>query len=121
MYFMRFEVVGDLIGAKARWLLFIPENSNLKDVLGDVNIPPDCEFLVAQKSGEAVELVEVYRVHATFSLQVHRVGNWSHDKGLQWMGTSLQKRRQNLHGLTLRTLVSEVRLAILRKQLTHYL
>jgi hypothetical protein len=36
------------------------------------------------------------------------------------MGTSLHKRRNNLHGLTLRAVVTEVCHAVLRKLSPHY-
>jgi hypothetical protein len=109
------QVAEVLITTSTRWLLFISENSTVKDILGEVNIPLDSELLVAQNDGQVVQLMEAYRVHSTFSLEVHRLGNWSRDKGLQWMGTSLYKRRNNLRGVTLRAVVTEVCHVILRK------
>jgi hypothetical protein len=95
--------------------VFIPQNSTVKDILGEVNVPLDSELLVAQNDGQVVQLMEAYRVHSTFSLEVHRVGNWSRDKGLQWVGTTLYTRRNNLRGVTLRAVVTEVCHDILRK------
>jgi hypothetical protein len=80
----------------------------VEQILSKVNIPPDCEFLVAQNCEKDVQLMEVYRVHYSFPLEVHQVGNWSQAKGLQWATTSLYKRRNNLHGLAFRAAVSEV-------------
>jgi hypothetical protein len=80
----------------------------VEEVLGKVNIPPDCEFLVAQRSEKHVQLMEVYHVHDSFPLEVHKVGNWSQANGLQWTTTALYKRRNNLHGLTFRATVCEV-------------
>jgi hypothetical protein len=80
----------------------------VEEILDKVNIPPDCEFIVAQSCEKHVHLMEVYRVHYSFPLEVHQVGNWSQAKGLQWTTRTLYKRRNNLHGLAFRATVSEV-------------
>jgi hypothetical protein len=108
-----FQITAGLTGTKARWMLFMQDKRTVEEVLGKVNIPPDCEFLVAQSSEKHVQLMEVYRVHHSFPLKVHEVGNWSKANGLQWDTTALYKRRNNLHGLAFRATVSEVRHATL--------
>jgi len=83
----------------ARWLLFLPETSSIEYVFRETNIPVDCEFLVAQHRGRVVKLSEVYRIHATFPLEIHDVGNWSLADGLQWTSGHILQRRGNLRGL----------------------
>jgi hypothetical protein len=45
------------------WLLFLDKNMRIEELFTDMNIPFDCEFLVAQEEGDnTVVLTEVYRV-----------------------------------------------------------
>jgi hypothetical protein len=103
-----FQILVGLIETKARWLLFIPDNITVEETVGEVNIPPDCEFLFARIRDGLVQLIETYRVHALYPLERHEMGNWTSTKGLQWKNTPMYKRRNNFHGLTLRATVSEV-------------
>lgn len=82
----------------------------MQEILSEVNIPPDCEFLVAQIRDGRLQLMEAYRVHCLYPLEVHQVGNWTSAKGLQWKNkyTPTYKRRNNFHGLALRAAVSNV-------------
>ena len=57
---------------------------------------------------ETMQLTEVYRVNATFPLEVDQVGNWSPANGLQWTNTPLYKRRNNLRGVELRVTTTDV-------------
>jgi hypothetical protein len=91
----------------------------MEEILGEVNIPPDCEFLVAQIRIEKVQLMEAYRVHALYPLEIHKMGNWTSAKGLEWIDTPMCKRRNNLHGLALRATVSDVRHVNPTKLLPH--
>ena len=93
--------------SNARWLLFLSKTDSLEFVFRAVNIPFDWELLVAQQE-EAMLLSEVYRINATFPLEVHRVGNWSFANGLQWTDTPLYKRRNNLRGVELRISTTDV-------------
>jgi len=95
----------------ARWLLFLPETASIEDVFRETNIPVDCEFLVAQHRGRAVQLSEVYRIHATFPLEIHDVGNWSLADGLHWTSGHIVQRRGNLRGLLLAATFVSVRQA----------
>ena len=81
----------------------------MEEILGEVNIPLDCEFLVAQIRTEQVQLMEAYRVHALYALEIHQMGNWTRAKGLEWNDTPIYDRRNNLHGLALRAMVSKAR------------
>lgn len=96
----------------ARWLLFVPETSSIEDVFRETNIPVDCEFLVAQYRGRVVKFLEVYRIHATFPLEIHDVGNWSLADGLHWTSGHILQRRGNLRGLLLVATFARVRQAV---------
>ncbi|XP_021923397.1 probable glutamate receptor isoform X5 [Zootermopsis nevadensis] len=86
------------------WLLFLDKSSSLEEFFTDINIPFDCEFLVAQPENDhAVGLTEVYRVSPTLPLQTYRFGNWTPDGGLTWPSRGFYHRRNNLQGLTLKT------------------
>jgi len=93
--------------SNARWLLFLSKTDSLEFVFRAVNIPFDWEFVVAQQE-ETMQLSEVYRINATFPLEVHRVGNWSLATGLQWTNTPLYRRRKNLRGVELRITTADV-------------
>jgi hypothetical protein len=65
----------------------------------DINIPFDCQFLVAQpQSDHVVVLTEVYRVSPTLPLQTYSFGNWTVGGGLTWPSQGLYRRRNNLQG-----------------------
>ncbi|XP_021923390.1 probable glutamate receptor [Zootermopsis nevadensis] len=88
------------------WLLFLDKNSSLEELFTDINIPFDCEFLVAQPEDDhAVGLTEVYRVSPTLPLQTYRFGNWTPDGGLTWPSRGFYHRRNSLQGLVLKTAV----------------
>jgi len=91
----------------------------MEEILSEVNIPLDCEFLVAQIRIGHVQLMEAYRVHALYPLEIHQMGNWTIAKGLEWIDTPTCKRRNSLHGLALRATVSEVRHVNPTKLLSH--
>jgi hypothetical protein len=85
-------------------LLFLDTNASLEEFFTDINIPFDCEFLVAQPEyGDIVTLTEVYRVSPTLPLQTYRFGNWTPGDGLTWPSQGFYQRRNNLQGLLLKT------------------
>jgi hypothetical protein len=85
-------------------LLFLDKDSSLEEFFTDINIPLDCEFLVAQpESDNVVGLTEVYRVGPTLPLQTYRFGNWSPGSGLTWPSQGFYHRRKNLQRITLKT------------------
>ncbi|KAJ4434324.1 hypothetical protein ANN_22881 [Periplaneta americana] len=74
----------------------------------DVNIPFDCEFLVAEFNGaKNVILTELYRISPSFTLQRNRYGKWTPHGGLVLANDVLYRRRNNLQGLLFRTLVDK--------------
>jgi hypothetical protein len=95
----------------ARWLSFLPETASIEGAFRRINIPADCEFLVAQLRGRVVQVSEVYRVHDTFPLEIHDVGNWSLTDGLRWEDRHIWQRRGNLRGVPLAASFVRVRQA----------
>ena len=84
------------------WLLFLDTNTSLEQFFTDINIPFDCQFLVAQpQSDHVVLLTEVYRVSPTLPLQTYRFGNWTAGGSLTWPSQCFYMRRKNLKGLTI--------------------
>jgi hypothetical protein len=83
-------------------LLFLDTSTSLEQFFTDINIPFDCQFLVAQpQSDHVVVLTEVYRVSPTLPLQTYSFGNWTAGGGLNWPSQGLYMRRKNLEGLTI--------------------
>jgi hypothetical protein len=91
----------DTDSSRAIWLLFLDTNTSLEQFFTDINIPFDCQFLVAQpQSDHVVLLTEVYRVSPTLPLQTYRFGNWTAGGGHTWPSQDFYTRRKNLNGLT---------------------
>jgi hypothetical protein len=63
----------DTDSSKAIWLLSLDTSMSLEKFFTDINIPFDCQFLVAQpqsaQSDHFVVLTEVYRVSPKLPLQ----------------------------------------------------
>jgi hypothetical protein len=77
----------------------VDTNTSLEQFFTDINIPFDCQFLVAQPQGDHFGvLTEVYRVSPTLPLQTYRFGNWTAGGGLTWPSQGLYRRRNNLNG-----------------------
>ena len=85
------------------WLLFLDTNTSLEQFFTDINIPFDCQFLVAQPhSDHVVLLTEVYRIKPALPMQTYRFGNWTVGGGLTWPSQGLYWRRNNLQGAELK-------------------
>ena len=94
-----FQSFLDTYSSRAIWLLFLDTNTSLEQFFTDINIPFDCQFLVAQpQSDHVVVLTEVYRISPTLPLQTYSFGNWTADGGLNWPSQGLYMRRNNLEG-----------------------
>jgi hypothetical protein len=75
---------------------------SLEQFFTNINIPFDCQFLVAQpQSDHVVVLTEVYRISSTIPLQTNRFGNWTAGGGMAWPLQGFYMRRKNLNGLTI--------------------
>ena len=88
----------------ASWLLFLNENfSRIEDFFTDINIPFDCELLVVHKEyAYHMILTEVYRVSPSFPLQTRLLTNLASPNN-----QNLYRRRDNLQGLVLRSVIQE--------------
>jgi len=96
------QAFADTDSSRAIWLLFLDTNTSLERFFTDINIPFDCQFLVAQpQSDHVVVLTEVYRVNSTLPLHTYRFGNWTPGGGLTWPSEAFYVRRKNLKGFTI--------------------
>jgi len=88
----------------ARWLLFLNQNfSRIEDFFTDINIPFDCEFLVVHKEySYHLRVTEVYRVSPSLPLQTLLLRNLASSNN-----QNLYRRRDNLQGLVLRSVIHE--------------
>jgi hypothetical protein len=88
----------------ARWLLFLNQNfSRIEDFFTEIYIPFDCEFLVVHKEHDChFTLTEVYRVSPSLPLQTRRRRNLA-----SLNNRNLYRRRDNLQGLVVRSVVHE--------------
>jgi hypothetical protein len=94
----------------ANWLLFLKRDSRLENFFEGIDIPFDCEMLVAQAgSSREFVLTEVYRVSPSLPLQTHWIGNCTDGRAVSWSSLHFYERRNKLNGLVLRTGVIEVR------------
>jgi hypothetical protein len=97
-----FQAFVDTDSSRAIWLLFLDTNTSLEQFFTDINVPFDCQFLVAQpQSDYVVVLTEVYRVSPTLPLQTYRFGNWTVGSGFTWPSQGFYMRRKNLKGVTI--------------------
>lgn len=98
------------------WLLFLQSvhnNATLEDIFSDIDIPFDCQFLVAQTTNDDVTvLTEVYRVAKHLSLQTHNYGAWSAASGFRAPERRLNSRRNNLQGFVLKAGTVHVRILV---------
>jgi hypothetical protein len=93
----------------AKWLLFLERASRLENFFTGIDIPFDCEMLVAQPGdNHAFLLTEVYRVSPSLPLQTYRLGNWAAGGVVTWPTQHFYERRNKLQGLVLKTGVTKV-------------
>ncbi|KAJ9583198.1 hypothetical protein L9F63_022469 [Diploptera punctata] len=85
------------------WLLFL--HSDLETTFSNINIPFDCEFLIAQETEHDIMLLEIYRASASVELKVEKFGVWNSISGLTAPTGSLSLRRTDLQGITIRAAV----------------
>jgi hypothetical protein len=89
--------------------------TSLEEFFVDIDIPLDCEFLVAQRSGRAeeecdVSLTEVYNLQPSRQVQTNFVAKWSSKDGLKWSEVSFFERRGDLRGISLKSaMIHDVR------------
>jgi hypothetical protein len=103
--FLQVSAAGRFSGA--RWLVF----SDAVSPFVSLNVPFDCELLVAQWDGAVARLSEVYRVSPEQSLKVLHFGDWSPDSHKNWPSGGLYRRRTSLEGRVIKTaILDDVRL-----------
>jgi hypothetical protein len=91
------------------WLLLLDTYSTLEKLFLDINIPFDCELLVALQEDDHIVLTEVYRVSHAYPLQTYHFGNWTAVRTLISPTVGFSKRRNDLQGLVLKTGTINVR------------
>ncbi|PNF21606.1 hypothetical protein B7P43_G12571 [Cryptotermes secundus] len=92
----------------AKWLLFLERDSCFEKFFAGIDIPFDCELVVAQPgSSHEFVLTEVYRVSPSLPLQTRRLGNCADGRAVSWPSQYLYGRRNKLQGLVLKTGVAE--------------
>jgi hypothetical protein len=90
-------------------LYFLEKNPHLEELFANIDIPFDSEFLVAQKEDDhTVVLKEVYRINASFPINIHQFGTWTSLSGPSLPTVSFYQRRNNLQGLLFKTICPEV-------------
>ncbi|PSN34588.1 Ionotropic receptor 115 [Blattella germanica] len=82
------------------WLVFLSDSST-EDYFSDIYIPFSCQFLVAERRNDFIELRELYRVADGKPLITFPFGSWN-SYGHNCTGTFLYERRNNLHGLQIK-------------------
>jgi hypothetical protein len=91
-----------------RWLLFLDNETSLENFFYGINVPFDCNFLVAQPRQNKIHLTEVYRVAERMSLLTYSYGIWDPNNGARRTRTKLYERRNNLHGIHMKGAAVEV-------------
>ena len=74
--------------------------TDFNEELEELNIPLDCQFLVANQHGEQVELLEAYKLRSSQRLKYQNFGNWDPSSGLSSRKASLYNRRTDLENVT---------------------
>ena len=82
--------------------------THIEESLKHANITLDCEIVVGILNDETVKMTEVFRIHESFPLEFHPLGNWSYTGGLQWTTTTALERKNNLKGLIMRASIATV-------------
>jgi hypothetical protein len=91
------------------WLLFLDGLFSLEELFMGIDVPFDCEFLIANHEVDSViTLTEVYRISSDLPLVTYHFGNWTSKGGLTWPNVGFYQRRNNLQGLKLKTGYIEV-------------
>jgi hypothetical protein len=99
------------------WLLLMNTGTATEKFFTGIDVPVDSELLVAQQQEDDVQLTEVYRVGRGYPLQEDSFGTVSgQNNALSAMETPFYHRRDNLHGLIMKAVTTEVSLS----QLRHY-
>lgn len=74
-----------------------------------MNVPFNCEFLVARMATTSVSLYEVYRVADGKPLNDIYFGRWSPQSGLVSVEANIYSRRGDLQGTVIKAITANVR------------
>jgi hypothetical protein len=117
LLFIVFQMAAHSDFARSIWLLLMNTGTEMEKFFTDIDVPVDSELLVAQRQEDYVQLTEVYRVRRGYPLQELAFGTVSgRNKELSAMKTAFYLRRNNLQGLIMEAVTTEVSLS----QLRHY-
>lgn len=75
---------------------------SLEDLLDNIYVPFDCEFIVAEFDLDKILLTDVYKTHKGGVLLRGHFGTWSAHGGATLTKLHLYDRRRSLDGLVLR-------------------
>jgi hypothetical protein len=81
---------------------------NIGSFFADVNVPFNCEFLVARVNTASVSLYEVYRVAKGKPLNDIYFGRWTPLSGLVTAEESIYRRRYDLQGTVINAITADV-------------
>jgi hypothetical protein len=83
--------------------------SSLEEVLDDINIPFDCEFLIGRQGEDGVViLTEVYKTGTGRQILNSSFGYWISKMKFRFPSTDFYSRRFSLHGLAIAAATIEV-------------
>jgi hypothetical protein len=83
--------------------------SSLEELLDDINIPFDCEFLVARQGENGVViLTEVYKTETGRPLLNNYFGYWASKMKFGFSSADFYSRRSSLQGLLISVATIEV-------------
>jgi hypothetical protein len=82
--------------------------SSLEGVLDHINIPFDCEFLIAQQGEDGVILTEVYKIGTGQQILNNYFGFWTSKLKFRFPSTDFYSRRSSLYGLPISAATIEV-------------
>jgi hypothetical protein len=102
------------------WLAFLELGQSLQELVGDLHIRFDVQFLVAQPADTETQLLEVYHVAPGAPLRVHMYGSF---RGCLTTTTHtyVYRRRKSLGGYKMRTASLNVSTSVVANTLFHYL
>lgn len=81
---------------------------NIGSFFADMNVPFNCEFLVARVTTSSVTLYEVYRVAEGRPLNNIYFGRWTPLSGLVSVQESIYRRRGDLQGTVINAITANV-------------
>ncbi|PSN56448.1 hypothetical protein C0J52_08369 [Blattella germanica] len=85
-----------------KWLMFMESKTNLDNFFQNINVPFNCEFLVAQQANDTIITIsEVYHLSESTPLQQNIVATWNNNEGLIWNSKHLFEHRGDLMGIQL--------------------